>query len=85
MKIPTSVGVPLIVIVFDAQFAVTPIGNPVGVPIPVAVVVVCVIFVKNEFTHIIGDDEAAVTVLRAVTVIVPVADRLPQPPVNEIL
>ena len=40
MKVPDTVGVPLIVIVFEANAAVTPDGNPVGVPIPVAPVVV---------------------------------------------
>ena len=40
MNVPDAVGVPLIVIVLDAQVAVTPNGNPVGVPIPVAKVVV---------------------------------------------
>ena len=40
MNVPDTVGVPLIVMVFDAQVAVTPAGNPVGVPIPVAPVVV---------------------------------------------
>ena len=40
MKVPDSVGVPLMVIVFDEKTAVTPFGNPVGEPIPVAPVVV---------------------------------------------
>ena len=39
MKVPEAVGVPLIVIVFDAKAAVTPAGNPVAVPMPVAPVV----------------------------------------------
>ena len=37
--VPGEVGVPEIVIVLDAQEAVTPEGNPVAVPIPVAPVV----------------------------------------------
>ena len=40
MKVPLLVGVPLIVIVFEANVAETPFGKPVGVPIPVAPVVV---------------------------------------------
>ena len=40
MNVPDTVGVPLIVIVFDAQIAVTPAGKPAGEPIPVAPVVV---------------------------------------------
>ena len=39
MKVLDTVGVPLIVIVLEAKVAVTPDGNPEGVPIPVAVVV----------------------------------------------
>ena len=39
-KVPDTVGVPLIVIVFEDHNAVTPAGNPVAVPIPVALVVV---------------------------------------------
>ena len=40
MNVPDAVGVPLIVMVFPAQVAFTPVGKPVGVPIPVAKVVV---------------------------------------------
>ena len=76
---------PLIVIVLDAQAAVTPAGKPVEVPIPVAPVVVWVILVKAVLMHKVGDDEAAATVLFGVTVIVPVAFALPQPPVKGML
>ena len=72
-------------IVFDAQDAVTPAGRPVGVPIPVAPVVVCVIAVSGVLMHKVGVEEAAPTVLSDVTVSVPVALMLPQPPVNGIL
>ena len=44
---PEAVGVPLIVIVLDAQEAVTPAGSPEAAPIPVATVVVCVIAVSG--------------------------------------
>ena len=71
--------------VLDDQLAVTPVGKPVAVPIPIAPVVVCVIFVKAVLIHKVGVDEAAPAVLAAVTVIVPVAFTLPQPPVNGIL
>ena len=73
MKIPSLVGVPLIVITFDAQVAVTPAGRPVAVPIPVAPVVVCVIFVNTVLTHKLGVEEAALTAFAKFTVMVPVA------------
>ena len=82
MKVPAAVGVPLIVIVSDAQEAVTPAGSPVAVPIPVATVVVCVIAVSGVLMHRVGVEEAAPTVLSGVTVMVPVAFTLPQPPVR---
>ena len=70
------------VMVLDAKAAVTPAGNPVAVPIPVAPVVACVILVNAVLMHKVGVDEAAPAVLFGVTVIVPVAFTLPQPPVN---
>ena len=68
MKVPASFGVPLMVIVFVAQFAVTPPGNPVAVPIPVAPVVLCVIGVNAVLIHSVGVDDADPTVISAVTV-----------------
>ena len=85
MKVPEAVGVPLIVIVLDAQDAVTPAGRPVAEPIPVAPVVVCVIAVSAVLMQRVGEEEAVPTVLFAVTVIVPVAFAVPQPPVKGIL
>ena len=85
MNVPDAVGVPLMVIVFDAQVALTPAGNPVAVPIPVAPVVICVIAVSAVLIHKVGVEEAAPTVLLGETVIVPVAFTLPQPPVNGIV
>ena len=86
MNVPVFKGVPLIVIVLFAQFAVTPDGKPVAVPIPFAFVVVCVIFVNGVFTHNVGEEEAFPTVLVKgdveFTMIVPVAEILPQPPVK---
>ncbi len=82
---PEAVGVPLIVIVFDDHKAVTPAGRPVGVPIPVAPVIVCVIAVRGVLVHSVGVEDAVPTVLSGVTVIVPVADTVPQPPVKGIL
>jgi hypothetical protein len=73
------------VIVLDAQTALTPDGNPVVVPIPVAPVVVWVMLVNAVLIHNVGDDDAALTVLFDVTIIVPVALTLPQPPVNGML
>ena len=86
MNVPDAVGVPLIVIVFDAHAAVTPAGKPEGVPIPVAPVVVCVIFGdKAVLIHKVGEDDAALAVLSGLTVIVPVALTVPQPPVSGML
>ena len=82
---PDAVGVPLIVITFEAQAAVTPAGKPVGAPIPVAPVVLCVMAVNAVLIHKVGELEAALTVLLGVTVIVPVAFTEPQPPVNGML
>ena len=73
------------VTVLEAQDAVTPVGKPDATPIPVAPVVVCVIAVNAVLIHIVGDDEATLTVFSGVTIIVPVAAKAPQPPVNGIL
>jgi hypothetical protein len=81
---PDAAGVPIMVIVFEAHPAETPAGNPVAVPIPVAPVVVWVIAVNGVLMHNVGVEEAAVTVLFALTVIVPVAFTAPHPPVNGI-
>ena len=70
------------VIVLDAHAAVTPAGKFTGAPIPVASVVVWVIAVSAVLIHKVGVEEAAVTVMLAVTVIVPVALTAPHPPVS---
>ena len=62
------VGVPLIVIVFEAHAAVTPVGNPVAVPIPVALVVVWIKLVNVVFTVTVGVEEAALAAQAAGTV-----------------
>ena len=67
-----------------AQEAETPDGKPVAEPMPVAPVVVWVMLVKAVLIHKVGAEEAAVTVF-TVTVIVPVAFTMPQPPVNGML
>ena len=85
MNVPEAVGVPLIVIVFDAHVAVTPAGRPVAVPMPVAPVVVCVMAVRAVLRHKVGVAEAEEAVLMAFTVMVPVASTLPQPPVSGML
>ncbi len=72
------------VIVFEAHAAVTPAGKPVAVPIPVAPVVVWVIAVNAVLIHKVGLELAAPTLLFAVTVMVPVAFKLLQPPVKGI-
>jgi hypothetical protein len=51
----------------------------------VAPVVVWVMFVKAVLIHRVGVDEAALAVFAAVTVMVPVAFTVPQPPVNGML
>ena len=72
-------------IVFPAQAALNPVGNPVAVPIPVAPVVVCVMFVMAALIQTVGVDDATPAVFEDVTVIVPVALTVPQPPVNGIV
>jgi hypothetical protein len=69
LKVPEVAGVPLMVMVFEDQLAVTPVGNPAAVPIPVAPVVVCVIGDKALLIHKVGVVDAELTVLTAVTVI----------------
>ena len=74
---------PLIVIELPDQAAVTPAGNPVGVPMPVALVVEIVIDgVKAIFTVNVGLVEGMPAVLRlqGVTVVVVVTGgELPTP------
>ena len=82
---PLCVGVPLIVTVFEVHDAVTPAGRPLAVPMPVAPVVVCVMAVRSVFIQSVGVEDAAETVFSGVTVIVPVAVALPQPPINGIV
>ena len=82
MNVPLAVGVPLIVIVLEDQLAVTPEGNPLAEPIPLAPVVVWVILVKAVLIHKVGLEDAVPTVLSGLTVIVPVALTVPQPPVK---
>ena len=72
------------VIVFDAQTAVTPAGNPVARPMPVALTVVCVIFVRGELTHKVGVEDATSASISRKTVIDPVALTTPQPPISGI-
>jgi hypothetical protein len=72
-------------IVSELNVALTPEGKPVAVPMPVAPVVVCVMVANEVLIHNVGVDEATLVVLSGVTVIVPVADTVPQPPVSGIL
>ncbi len=73
------------VMVLLAHDAVTPVGKPLAVPMPVAPVVVCVILVNWLLAHKVGVLDAAPAVLTAVTVMVPVAFTVLQPPVNGML
>ncbi len=72
------------VMVLLAHTAVTPAGKPVGVPMPVAPVVVWVIAVIAVLIQAVAAP-GPVTVLSGVTVIVPVAFTVPQPPVSGML
>ena len=76
------IGVPLKVITSALNDGVIPVGSPEEVPIPVAPVVAIVISVIAVFKHTVGEEDGVPDVLSAVTVIVPVAFTLPQPPVN---
>ena len=71
MNVPATEGVPLIVMTSANHAAVTPVGNPVGVPIPVAPVVACVMSVKAVFRHTVGELDAVAAVFVGVTIIVP--------------
>ena len=73
------------VIMLDAQAAVTPAGKPVAAPMPVAPVVACVMLVIGVLIQGVGDEEAAPAVISGVTLNVPVAFALPQPPVKGML
>ena len=79
------VGVPLMVMVLPDHAAVTPAGRPVAAPMPVAPVVACVMAVNGVLTQSVGAEEGAPAVLAGVTMIVPVAFTLPQPPVSGML
>lgn len=70
------------VMVFGAQAAVTPAGNPVAVPMPVAPVVLCVIGVSAALMHTMGVDDATPAVLISDTFMVPFALMFPHPPVS---
>ena len=82
MNVPAAVGVPLIVIMLPAHTATTPAGNPEGVPTPVAPVVAWVIAVNAVLIHNDGVLEAVPAVFAGVTIMVPVAFTVPQPPVS---
>ena len=68
-----------------AHDAVTPAGKPVAVPMPVAPVVAIVMLVSAVLIHRVGVLDGAPAVLFGVTVIVPVALTVPQPPVKGIV
>ena len=68
-----------------AHDAVTPAGKPVAVPMPVAPVVAIVMLVSAVLIHKVGVLDGAPAVLFGVTVIVPVALIVPQPPVKGIV
>ena len=88
---PDAVGVPLMVIVLAAQCADTPAGTPLApdtasFDMPVAPFVAMVTTGEMAvLIHTVGDDDGVPAVLFSITVIVPVAFTLPQPPVRGIL
>ena len=84
MKVPEAVGVPEILIVSEAQVAVTPPGRPVAAPMPVAPVVLMVMVVRAALIQTVGLEEAVAAVF-LFTVMVPVAFTVSQPPVSGIL
>ncbi len=68
------------------KIALKPAGKPVAVPIPVAPVVEMVIFGNSDVPiQTEGFVEAEPAVMFGLTVIVPVALTVPQPPVNGML
>ena len=73
------------VIVLADHEGKTPDGNPVTEIIPDTPVVVWVIEGSKVLIITVGFEEAALTVLAGITVIVPVALIFPQPPVNGIV
>ena len=90
MNVPLAVGVPLIVMVLDAQAALTPAGSPFApdtplLLMPVALVVAIVILVNAVLIQRVGVVDGVPAVLFGFTVIVPVAFTLPQPPVSGML
>jgi hypothetical protein len=83
--VPPCVGVPLILTVLAVHNAVTPSGRPVAAPIPIAPVVARTIGVSGVLMQRLTVDSDAATVFVGFTMMVPVADTVPQPPVKGIL
>jgi hypothetical protein len=85
LNVPETEGVPLIVTTFEAHVPVTPVGRPVTLP-PVAPVVAYVILVNGVLIQsvwlVVPEAEVRAMVLLLVTMMVPVAVILPQPPVS---
>ena len=74
------------VIVLPDQAAETPAGKPETVPIPVAPVVAMVILGEiAEPKQTLGELDGVPAVLLSITVIVPVALTVPQPPLKGIV
>ncbi len=90
MNVPLAVGVPLMVITLLAHAALTPVGRPFApdtplLVMPVAPVVAIVMLVKAVLMQSVGVVDGVPAVLLGVTVMVPVALVLPQPPVSGML
>lgn len=82
LNVPAAVGVPDTVIILLNHEAVTPLGNPEGVPIPVAPVVVKVTLGIAVPMQTVGVLDAVDTVFVGLTVMVPNAFIGAQPPVT---
>ena len=71
---------PIILSTLDDQMAVNPAGKPEDSPIPVAPVVLNEVFPSTVLTHTVLIADVDSTVFIGLTVIVPVAFKVSQPP-----
>jgi hypothetical protein len=88
VNVPATVGVPLMVMLGEAQLLLTPAGKPDTIA-PVAPVIEYAILAIAALMHTdcvaVVPAEVSVMELPAVTVILPVAVAVPQPPVGVIV
>ena len=73
-------------VALPAKLTIKPVGKPITVPIPVAPVVEMVILDDSDVPiQTEGFVDAELAVMFGLTVIVPIALAVPQPPVNGML